>query len=163
MNDRPNTRASDERLTENIILLDPPELFGTLDHDMDKATALDCWVYSVDPYFFKTMFDPILGKLPFRVIADYRHSDPWRDLMRDHKLLSVRTWASNRTMHDKTLVIHGAQLVYLMTQNLYRGSFMLSLNRCARVHTSSFYHSLIVRFEDDYRRCRTLPPRQQKA
>lgn len=160
MNERPTTRASDERLAENIILLDPPELFGTLDHDLDSATAVDAWVYSVDPYFFKTMFDPILGKLTFRVIADYRHSDPWRDLQRDHPKLTVKTWASNRTMHDKTVVIHGPRLVYLMTQNLHRGSFLLSLNRCARVQTAPFYASLMTRFEDDFHRCRTLPARQ---
>jgi hypothetical protein len=157
---RPLTRASDDRLRENIILLDPQELFGTLDFDLDSATALDAWVYSVDAPFFTTMFGPVLGKIPIRVIADYRHSAPWRDLMNNYKNLRVSTWASNRTMHDKTIVIHGPRLVYLMTQNLHRGSFMLSLNRCARVQTTPFYQSLMVRFEDDFSKCRTLPPRQ---
>lgn len=160
MNERPNQRAADDRLAQNIILLDPQELFGTLDYDLDYATAVDAWVYSVDPYFFKTMFDPILGKIPFRIIADHKHSDPWRTLMKDHPKLSVKTWASNRTMHDKTIVIHGARLVYLMTQNLHRGSFLLSLNRCARVNTPDFYQTLMIRFESDLIRCRTLPPRQ---
>lgn len=157
---RSTNRASDERLAENIILLDPQEFFGTLDFDLDSATAIDAWVYSVDPHFFRTMFEPVLGKISVRIIADYRHADPWRDLLNHYDRLTVRTWASNRTMHDKTLLIHGPRLVYLMTQNLHRGSFLLSLNRCARVQTTPFYQTLLVRYEDDFRRSRTLAPRQ---
>lgn len=147
-------------LDQPILLINSQELLPTIDYDLQKTRTLDCWVYSTDAQFFRIVFGPALLNCQIRVVADYHHRTDWRDLALEFPRLSVRTWATNRTMHDKTFILHGADTAYLITANMNRGSFLLSLNRAARVRNLEFIQRLSERFEAEWGRCTPLAPRQ---
>lgn len=153
-------RRTDEELEQSIILLQPHEVLSTIDHDLRGAAAVDAWIYSTEPLFFSTVFGPALTSCPIRVICDWKHRSPWIDLQRKYPLLSPRTWSTNRTMHDKTILLHGHHVTYLITANMHRGSFTLSRNRYARVITADFHQRLTEQFELDWLHSNPLPIRQ---
>jgi len=153
-------RRNDTELTQSIILLQPAEVLPTIDYDLNNATAVDAWIYSADPLFFSTVFGPALTSCPIRVICDWKHRSPWINLQQVYPHLTTKTWTTNRTMHDKTILLHGHHITYLITANMHRGSFLLARNRYARVRTRDLHQRLTEQFELDWLSSTRLPVRQ---
>lgn len=158
----PDTLRTPAELEQSIILLRQEEVLPTIDWDLEHATTVDAWIYSADMTFFSTVFGPALTSYPVRILADWKHRAPWIELQRAFPRLNVRTWSRNRTMHDKTILLHGPKITYLITANMHRGSFLLSKNRFARVCTPDFHQRLTEEFESEWLKSQPLPIRQDR-
>lgn len=146
-----------------IALLTPAELLPTIDSDLATTTGLDAYIYSADHHYLRVVFGPLFGRMPIRLIVDHKHRSEVSVLNGQFPFFSVRSYSSNRTMHDKTFLLHGKGIVYLLTANMNRGSFMLSKNRAARVSQEHFYFEIAAEFEADWKNSRPIPYRQPPA
>jgi hypothetical protein len=148
-------------ILQPIELLAQSELLARIDADIAETTAVDAYVYTANADYLKVVFGPLLNTKPVRIIVDWKHRSELANLQDEFPYLAIRAYATNRTMHDKTFLLHGGGVVYLLTANMNRGSFLLSKNRCVRVTQEQFYFKLAQDFESDWKHCSPLPRRHR--
>lgn len=144
-------------LERPIIMLEPWQVPPTVDRDMSLSTQIDAYIYTANPDYLRTVFGPYTPFCKIRVITDWKHRGDTMNLRNLSPQISVRTWPANRTMHDKTIILHGAWIVYLLTANMNRGSFYLSKNRCARANHLEFFNQVATDFENDWKNSKPVP------
>lgn len=121
-------------------LLEAVDVLPRLRQDIQHATQINVWCYTVEPAFFKATFLDQTSARTINILVDYKQRNRLLELQTADPRLQVRCWQRNRTQHDKTILTLNPNTVWFTTSNLHRGSFMLANNRSMRV-TSRLVHT----------------------
>lgn len=127
--------------------------------DLRTAKSIQAWIYLLDPHFFEELFKEHLPKTTFFAVADHRQKHSLANLAAQFPNFRPRTWAWNRTQHDKTILLPELSVTWLLTHNLTRGSWTMSSNRAARVQSKGLSNRLSKDFLTDYARARAVLPK----
>lgn len=145
----------------NVKIHSAKDALPALHADLARARTIDAWIYLLDPHFFEELFREHLPRATFFAVADHRQKHSLALLAHDFPNFRPRTWAWNRTQHDKTILLPDLQVTWLLTHNLTRGSWTMSSNRAARVESAGLTHRLASDFLRDYARARAVLPKFQ--
>lgn len=144
-----------------VRMLAPSETLNAIGTDLAHAISVDAYVYSASPLWIESLLESPLARGTVRLLVDWKHRSELVDLLESHPNLKIRTYPSNRTQHDKTIIVHGPNIIYLMTANQNRGAFQLSKNRFVRIDLPTFYLAVARDFDHDWTRSHRLPGRQR--
>lgn len=139
-----------------VQLLEPRAVLPAIRVDLLQTKSLRAQVYSLDPTFAAELFSNLDVLTPCRLLVDYRQVDAVKELARLRPQIQARRWASNRTMHDKCLILTGPDAVYLTTANMNKGAYFLSINSTVRVCTPLFHEEMRTRFDELWARGRQI-------
>lgn len=131
---------------DSVQLLAGPRALTVLKTDLADLGDVYCWTFLIHDDFFAECMVPHLQHSHLYAICDHRQTTKARLLLSQHKRLRLRAWASNRTMHDKTILFPQASVTYLTTANFTRGSWSMAYNRVARIQS----RRLTGRLADDF-------------
>lgn len=148
-------------ILDRVMLIDPPDVLGTLRADIARDPVVLLWAYTVEPKFFRSVFIDPRPQAQTRMIVDYRQRDRLR---REHiptPSCQIRTWVKNRTQHDKTIICAMQRIVWITTSNLHFGSFNLANNRALRITESKVFDLLYERHAQDWKLSTELFPTEE--
>lgn len=143
----------------SVRLLGAQDALPQLRADLADATVLMAWLYLIDDSFFTNVFSEPLRRCDFFAVSDHRQKRTLETLTKIFPNFYPRTWAWNRTQHDKTLIIPNLDVVWLSTHNMTRGSWTLSTNRAARIKSPDATRKLKDVFLADYQRSKAVLPK----
>lgn len=145
--------------TALIELLEPSEVYKMLCHDATDVTDIYAWWYLFSEETLDNLLDTAGKKTNWHAIIDYKMTERAARAQARHPNLRTAAWSSNRTMHDKTMILPNRRVAYLMTHNMTHGSFWLSQNRCLRIQSYNLVSHLKAQWQEEFKRCK--PTRTQ--
>lgn len=129
--------------------------------DLHEVSHAHVWAYLIDPDFFCKLFQRQLSVGYLRVITDSRQIPVCRRLAAEQPRAHFRHWSTNRTLHDKTILLPQISVTWLSTYNLTTGSWTMSYNRAARMTSPQITSRLAHEFEADWEVSRPVLPNNQ--
>lgn len=140
----------------NIQILEADHALATLRHDFTANNHALIYLYIYNEQFLLDLLQPERRGLAYYILADHRQRPLLQKVKERHPILNIRTWATNRTMHSKTIVFPAAGATYLTTANLTKGSWTLSTNQCVRIQSRTLARALHDYFEQDWASAHSL-------
>lgn len=131
-----------------------PTLRADLEH---KSPAL-LLCFLADPMWFPDLFADHLTHSNLDVLCDHRQRNLLKPLLSAYKKLHIASWSANRTMHDKRIIFPELGVIYLTTNNITQGSWSLSINSTARIHSLKLAHKLADDFQAMWLHAKPLFP-----
>lgn len=131
-----------------------------INRDFTEATSVYLWAYIIEPGFAESLFARPPSSTPIYLLTDHRQIKTVRPLLALFPNLRASSWATNRTMHDKTLVFPWQGVSWIGTANLNRGGFSQSLNRMVRIASKQFADTLAGEHLDMQRKGKRINQRR---
>jgi phosphatidylserine/phosphatidylglycerophosphate/cardiolipin synthase-like enzyme len=147
-----------KRFSAAIQMLPLGEALHALRRDLDAPGAVQVYCFLATTEWIMDLLHQHLQHSTAAILCDSRQRITLRPLLSNYRHLHVATWASNRTMHDKTIIFPQTGIVYLTTNNLTQGSWSMSLNRTARIESNELASRLADDFQLYWKMARPLLP-----
>lgn len=140
-----------------IQLLGAHHALELLTEDLANVSHVYAWTYLIEPEFARQLLAEHLKHSQFSTIVDHRQRGVAQKLQQEFPNFNARSWSYNRTMHEKTFIFDRACVVWLGSHNMTKGSYTLSSNRAARIHSVSLAMNLRSTWLDQWETARRVP------
>lgn len=125
---------------------------------MGVSATILVWLYILHMDFAEQVFAEHLKHASICMITDYKNRRRSADVAGRWPRFHARSWASNRTMHDKTFVNPTQSRTLITTNNGTLGSWSLSKNRCISIYSDELALNLADEFWTTWNSCRPILP-----
>lgn len=142
----------------SVAIIRGAEGLPLLKTDLNECSHAHLWAYLIDPPFFEALFRHQLDIGFIRVITDSRQIPAARRLAADNPRAHFRHWSTNRTLHDKTILLGQINVAWISSYNLTTGSWTMSYNRAARMQSPAIVAKLNFEFDKDWESARPILP-----
>lgn len=135
---------------------------AALEEFVAPTGTIIAWLYTIDLQFITRYIGPHLKHSQLYLITDYRTRARAAEIASKYPTMHSRSWATNRTMHDKTLVHTATKQVLITTANGTVGAWTLSRNRTFTLTSDQLTSTLIEEFWENWKTTRTIIPRANR-
>lgn len=141
----------------SIELLRRDAALKLLFRDLCESERSFIYGYLIDEDWATAFLAEPLARNYMKILGDHKQREVLRNLSGRFKRLECATWASNRTMHNKTIILPPIGVTYLTTANLTKGSWTLSVNVAARIASQNFTANAYAEFAELWNAAKHLP------
>lgn len=136
-----------------------PAYQAALTHDLAQANTAIILAYKIQRAFFCDLFAPLADHGNITLLCDHRMAPIAQDLMRAFPGLSAFTWARNRLMHSKIILLPELEVAYVGSHNLTRYAHTCAINHTVRIAHRSLVEHLHWKILRLLRASKPLAPR----
>lgn len=144
--------------TSNVRILDGKDAIGMLRADLAERGPAYAWAYLITSRFCDEYIAPHLEHSQLYLITDHRQRPIASELVNSNRHIHAWTWSHNRTLHEKTFIFPHLSAVWIGSQNMTRGSWILSQNRAVRIHSRELVEKMLREWHETRSNCRAVLP-----
>src|SRR5262245_4352949 len=141
-----------------VRMLHGQEAFAALRADVNTNGPIYCYTYLIETNFWHAIFDEHCTHSPLYCITDHRQRPLVQQLVNENRNTHAWTWATNRSLHEKTFLFPLLGVVWIGSQNMTRGSWTMSRNRAVRIHHHSFLGTMLAEWTETRNNSRAVLP-----